>query len=153
MKPRILASIIVVAIIALGGILFAVTGDSENEPAPTSTNTGTEDTDGDEGIVNTVVTNTEGETLYTNEEVAEHDSEDDCWTVIDGVVYDITSYIPNHPGEDEILRACGADGSTLFNERETSNGEQVGSGLPHSSTAASQLAEMQVGLLGTADLQ
>ena len=80
-------------------------------------------------------------------EVATHNSADDCWTVINANVYDITSYIPRHPGGEEILRACGTDGTTLFEQRETQDGQAVGSGTPHSSSAASQLEALQTGIL------
>lgn len=56
----------------------------------------------------------------TKTEVAKHASENDCWTIINGSVYDITSYIPRHPGGKNILSACGTDGTNLF------NGEQEG---------------------------
>ncbi len=91
--------------------------------------------------------NSNAATTYTMAQVATHNSADDCWTIIDGKVYDITSYIPRHPGGDEILRACGTDGTSLFERRETSSGESVGSGSPHSANAARELAALQVGTL------
>lgn len=84
---------------------------------------------------------------YTKDEVAAHNKESDCWTIISGSVYNITSYIPRHPGGDEILRACGTDATTLFESRTTESGEQVGSGTAHSSSAASQLASLKIGSL------
>lgn len=67
---------------------------------------------------------------FTMADVAKHQSETDCWTVVSGEIYDITRYIPRHPGGKEILRACGNDATTLFNSRTTAEGEQVGSGSP-----------------------
>ena len=32
-------------------------------------------------------------------EVATHNAADDCWIVISGKVYDITGWLPYHPGE------------------------------------------------------
>jgi cytochrome b involved in lipid metabolism len=83
----------------------------------------------------------------TRSEVAQHDSASDCWTIIDGSVYDLTSYIPRHPGGDDILEACGTDGSSLFNQRQTDDGQSVGSGTPHSGNAKSQLQSLFVGQL------
>jgi cytochrome b involved in lipid metabolism len=41
----------------------------------------------------------------------------DAWTVLGGKVYNITLYLPFHPGgEPELLRAAGRDGSRLFGE-------------------------------------
>jgi cytochrome b involved in lipid metabolism len=81
----------------------------------------------------------------TADEVAEHNSESDCWTIISGNVYDISPYISRHPGGDEILRACGIDATILFTQRESTDGEQIGSGTPHSSSAASQLVQFKIG--------
>ncbi|MCE9628771.1 MAG: cytochrome b5 domain-containing protein [Candidatus Vogelbacteria bacterium] len=52
---------------------------------------------------------------YTMVEVEAHASADSCWSVIAGNVYDLTAYIPKHPGgSGKILKICGKDGSSLF---------------------------------------
>ncbi|KAF4651993.1 hypothetical protein FOZ61_010002 [Perkinsus olseni] len=52
----------------------------------------------------------------TWEEVAQHNSKHDCWTVINGVVYDVTSYLDYHPGgRGELLQGAGKDCTELFN--------------------------------------
>ena len=38
---------------------------------------------------------------YTAEEVLQHDKEDDCWLIVDGSVYNVTKWIPRHPGKNE----------------------------------------------------
>ncbi len=44
-----------------------------------------------------------------------HADASSCWSVVDGSVYDLTSYIPKHPGgKSEILSICGTDGSSAF---------------------------------------
>lgn len=66
--------------------------------------------------------NKSNETIYTLEEVSEHDNEDDCWIIIDGKVYDVTPYIDYHPGgKGFVLPAAGKDATQLFNESEHSN--------------------------------
>lgn len=82
---------------------------------------------------------------YTLSEVAQHASKDDCWAIISGDVYDLTEFINRHPGGDEILRACGTDATTLFNSRQTQDGQSVGSGTPHSQAAIEQLAKLKIG--------
>ncbi|KAG0273463.1 hypothetical protein BGZ95_010727 [Linnemannia exigua] len=53
---------------------------------------------------------------YTLEDVKQHKSYDDAWTVLNGKVYNMTAYLPFHPGgEKEIMRCAGRDGTRLFN--------------------------------------
>ena len=35
---------------------------------------------------------------YTRQEVLQHDQEDDCWLIVNGSVYNVTKWIPRHPG-------------------------------------------------------
>jgi hypothetical protein len=50
------------------------------------------------------------------DQVAAHNTRESCWTIINGSVYDLTSWVPKHPGgEQAILGLCGTDGSTRFN--------------------------------------
>lgn len=47
----------------------------------------------------------------------EHNTRADAWTAINGKVYNITPYLPFHPGgEKELMRVAGRDGSKLFGE-------------------------------------
>lgn len=49
-------------------------------------------------------------------QVAIHNSETSCWSVVNGNVYDLTSWIENHPGgKKRILAMCGTDGSAAYN--------------------------------------
>ncbi len=49
-------------------------------------------------------------------QVSQHNSRTSCWSAINGIVYDLTSWIPNHPGgEGRILKICGKDGSSSYN--------------------------------------
>ena len=52
----------------------------------------------------------------TWDEYAKHTNNLDCWVLVDGYLYDTTSYLAEHPGGDEILlRFSGLDGTTKFN--------------------------------------
>lgn len=52
---------------------------------------------------------------YTAAEVATHTTQDDCWTIVNGNVYDLTSFISRHPGgESNIMKLCGIDGTATF---------------------------------------
>lgn len=58
----------------------------------------------------------------TMTDVAKHNSEASCYTFISGSVYDITSYIPKHPGGKEaVLKVCGTDGTSLFTGKHGKN--------------------------------
>lgn len=84
--------------------------DTENNPsqddilAPTETlDTTSSDISADRQIV------------YTMIDISSHDDAISCWTVIDNNVYDLTSWIPQHPGwESQILQLCGTDWTTIF---------------------------------------
>lgn len=44
------------------------------------------------------------------QEVARHHHRKDCWMAIDGQVYDVTDYLPRHPGSmDPVLPWCGRE--------------------------------------------
>ncbi|MBP9866752.1 MAG: cytochrome b5 domain-containing protein [Candidatus Pacebacteria bacterium] len=68
--------------------------------------------------------------------VAKHNSQNDCWIVINRKVYSVTSYIPMHPGgAKRIVRLCGADATSGYD------------GQGHSSYANSLLGSYLVGPL------
>jgi cytochrome b involved in lipid metabolism len=72
--------------------------------------------------------------------VAEHNTSTDCWLVIDNNIYNVTDYIPNHPGgEKEIADYCGKDATAAF---ETKGGK---SGQTHSDQARQILAQFYIG--------
>ncbi|KAF5745760.1 cytochrome b5 isoform A [Tripterygium wilfordii] len=55
--------------------------------------------------------------LHTMQEAAEHGSKDDCWVVIDGKVYDVSSYLDEHPGGDDVVLAVtGKDATDDFED-------------------------------------
>ena len=84
---------------------------------------------------------TDGQKMYTLEDVAAHNSKTDCWMIIEGNVYNATSFVAKHPGGTVILNGCGMDATTLFNERPAS-----GKG-PHPDTAAEVLKTLYIGKL------
>lgn len=47
----------------------------------------------------------------------QHNKRDDAWSAFNGKVYNITHYLPYHPGgEKELIRVAGRDGSKLFGQ-------------------------------------
>lgn len=54
----------------------------------------------------------------TRKEVSVHASKSTCWAIIDGYVYDLTSFLNAHRGGMEaILAMCGRDGTREFHSR------------------------------------
>lgn len=80
----------------------------------------------------------------TLEEVAGHDSRESCWKAIEGRVYDVTDYIPEHPtSERVILRWCGRESTEAWNDK--------GGGRPHSPSARAELEQYLIGELDDED--
>ncbi|KAF6173545.1 hypothetical protein GIB67_042675 [Kingdonia uniflora] len=71
---------------------------------------------------------------FSYEDIFQHNTKDDCWIIIDTKVYDITSYLDDHPGGDDVLlNATGRDAKEDFelvghsdNAREIMQGYCIG---------------------------
>ncbi|XP_031483529.1 cytochrome B5-like protein isoform X2 [Nymphaea colorata] len=55
-----------------------------------------------------------GKNAYTKAEVSRHNTRTDCWIIIKDKVYDVTSYVEEHPGGDAILTHAGDDSTEGF---------------------------------------
>jgi len=51
---------------------------------------------------------------FTWEEIIEHDRRSDCWVVIHGKVYDLTHFVPIHPGGEIIYDGAGGDCTPMW---------------------------------------
>ncbi|KAJ8768650.1 hypothetical protein K2173_023554 [Erythroxylum novogranatense] len=51
---------------------------------------------------------------YSKAEVSLHNRRTDCWIIIKDKVYDVTSYVEEHPGGDAILAHAGDDSTEGF---------------------------------------
>lgn len=125
---------VILALVAGGYYYFRMAkGTSSPEPATPNT-TVTEQ--GEEGSELATVER------YTLEEVATHNHKDDCWLVMEGVVYEVTPYVQSgfHPGKEAILMGCGKDATELFNNRPNGSGA-------HSDRARSMLQKYYKGLI------
>lgn len=54
---------------------------------------------------------------FTLEQISQHSSKDDIWMAIHNKVYDVTSFLRQHPGGVEVLLDCaGLDATTYFDD-------------------------------------
>ncbi|KAI9618888.1 hypothetical protein H4Q26_012142 [Puccinia striiformis f. sp. tritici PST-130] len=75
------------------------------------------------------------------EDLTKHNSSNDCWVSYQGKVYNISSFLPDHPGGDGLLlQYAGKD----IEEAMENPDEHI-----HSSSAYEMLREFQIGILGT----
>lgn len=90
-------------------LLLAAGCNKNNQAAQNTTNTNTNQT------TNTTTSN--GKT-FAMSEVQTANSASKCWSVISGKVYDLTTWINQHPGGPEaILSLCGKDGTSAFDNQ------------------------------------
>ena len=76
----------------------------------------------------------------STEEVGKHNSPSDCWVIVNSSVYDLTSFLNNHPGGSGlIITSCGTDITTLFATK--------GGDGKHSSDAEKMLEKTKIGEL------
>jgi cytochrome b involved in lipid metabolism len=53
--------------------------------------------------------------MFSTTDVATHKTATDCWSVVNGVVYDLTAWIGQHPGGSSVIKAmCGIDGTDMY---------------------------------------
>lgn len=105
--------IAVVVVVLAGGIAYMQTKESgTSTPAMENGDTMASSTP---SVDTTGSGDTATPTSYTAAEVALHKDGESCWTIIDGNVYDLTQWIPQHPGGAQaILGLCGRDGTEAF---------------------------------------
>lgn len=144
--------IVVLVLGAIGGALYylssksAVTPDTQPSLPNPYTSTTTEETSGTTkttpeptkpATTSSPKPTTSGPKTFTMAEVATHNSEASCYSAIGGNVYDLTSFISEHPGGDRnILKICGKDGTSAF------EGQHGGQYRPEQI-----LAGLQIGIL------
>merc|ERR1719231_537266 len=73
---------------------------------------------------------------FTAEEVAKHNTEEDIWIIMHGLVYNVTEFQNDHPGGPEIMaQSQGEDATSEFEDTH------------HSAKAREQAKELIVGRL------
>ena len=78
-------------------------------------------------------------------EIKKHNKSSDCWMLISGNVYDITSFFGSHPGGNETMIAtCGTNATDAYMTKDP-NATSTNGGRDHSSTARSMLQDYYLG--------
>jgi len=68
--------------------------------------------------------NPAGTISLTNSEIKTHSSRSDCWSIVNANVYNLTSYVKNHPGGATVIEnICGKDGSKAFVNQHNTQGK------------------------------
>ena len=76
---------------------------------------------------------------YHREEIARHDSADDAWVIVDGLVYDISPFLGTHPGGVGVTEDyLGTDISAVIRSEEVHN---------HTRTAFEVMEKYCIGVL------
>lgn len=145
MQQNLLFGIIGIIVIGLGGYFVWQFTQPQQVLEGDGTTTGTiEQPMGSGGAAGTVETgNPDAETMgpageqngsqtggptvqtYTLAQVAAHNSPSDCWTAINGSVYNLTSFVGSHPGGAAILKICGTDGTATFMAQHNAGAQQM----------------------------
>ncbi|KII91200.1 hypothetical protein PLICRDRAFT_105152 [Plicaturopsis crispa FD-325 SS-3] len=78
--------------------------------------------------------------IFTAEDVANRKSSSDCWVTRNGKVYNVSAFLPDHPGGDDlILKVAGQDIDNAMDNPEEHQ---------HSESAYEMLEEYAIGRLG-----
>ncbi|OGM48045.1 hypothetical protein ABOM_002904 [Aspergillus bombycis] len=73
----------------------------------------------------------------TLKEISQHKTKDDLWLIIHNKVYDVTKFLDEHPGgEDVVLDLAGQDASSAYDD------------VGHSDEAGEVLSTLQIGTAG-----
>jgi cytochrome b involved in lipid metabolism len=65
-----------------------------------------------------------GTVTLSNAEIRTHNSKSDCWSIVNGNVYNLTSYVSSHPGGQSVIaNICGKDGSSAFSNQHANQGK------------------------------
>lgn len=74
------------------------------------------------------------------DELARHNTQEDCWMAIEGKVYDLSAYIPSHPAPPVVMTPwCGKEATEGMRTK--------GYGRDHSPAAWAMMAPYLVGVI------
>ncbi len=115
----------VLVVLFVGGVGVFLTS---NKTATVEKQTNVAPTQIPQAVENTVTSSQKK--AYTLADVSQHSTESDCWIVVENNVYDMTPFIPDHPGGREIIEGCGRDATSMFQREREHQKENAASYLP-----------------------
>lgn len=142
MMKKIVLALVIIASLVAGSVLvggFLQKNNMQRTTSPTQAGSqpasGTQTTNSSGSGSNSTSSSAKA---YGMNEVMQHNTENDCWIVISSNVYNVTSFLSEHPGGAfEITPYCGKDATQAF---ETQGGRGA-----HSQTANDMLATYFIG--------
>jgi cytochrome b involved in lipid metabolism len=121
----------------LGRLNDSLAGNTNSAPVPTSNVNVQKNSNTSVTNINAAPTTVKLDSAT----IAQHNTAADCWLIISGKVYAVTSYLNAHPGgRSIIIPFCGLDATDAFQTK-------AGRGA-HSNTAYQELAAYLVGSVG-----
>ena len=109
-------TLFVVTLIAIGVGAYFLLGFGKNPTTPASTSVFSQGTTSNLAKGTTTTSSpTSMSTVLTLAQVSQHNSPSDCYLVIKGLVYDVSSYINKHPGgSNNLISNCGSEVTGIF---------------------------------------
>ena len=125
----------------LGGVSNVTDKNNTVSNIPTSANSSVKST-----VVKSIVAPV-GEITLNLTEISKHNKQSDCWILVSGRVYNITSFFGSHPGGNATMTAtCGTDATDAYMTKDP-NATSTSGGRNHSSSARNMLASYYLGNL------
>lgn len=107
---------LIVGLLVIGGIAWLTPSPTNYQPTPAATTTSSS------GSPVTTTPGTGKKAGFSTADVAAHNTPTDCYTMVGDKVYDLTSWINEHPGGAEaIIGLCGTDGTAPFGDQHGSS--------------------------------
>lgn len=79
-------------------------------------------------------------------EIIKHNKQTDCWMLISGKIYDITSFFGSHPGGNNVMiSSCGKDATDAYKTKDPNATSTSGGRGGHSFNAQNLLSEYYLG--------
>ncbi len=76
---------------------------------------------------------------YTVEQVAKHNTQEDCWVILNGMVLNLTGFEKDHPGKIAFVKYAGTDVTEIMTK--------IHKGQGHSAEAYEWAKKFQIGIV------